>query len=254
MTGTVFGCRVNNVYLGGQFLEIPEYYWQQSSQKILPLLESSPSGLSEGQAQERLAIYGHNSLKKQSRQSGLILFLNQFKSPIIIILICASIVSAALQDFADTAIILVIIVASGALSFFQEYHAANTVAKLLRTVKTKATLVRDGVNREVFIDELVPGDIILLSAGSIIPADCRLLDTKDFFVNEALLTGETFPVEKNASALPESHSLAQRKNTVFMGTSVESGLATAVAVKTGSSTENRPHSRPPGAQAAGNGL
>ncbi|KAF0185610.1 MAG: Mg2+-importing ATPase [Nitrospirae bacterium] len=189
------------------------------------------------QAQERLTTYGHNSLSKKSGQSGIILFLNQFRSPIILILICASIVSAALQDFADTAIILAIIIASGALSFFQEYHAGNTVAKLLRTVKTKTTLMRDALQKEVFVDEVVPGDIIILSAGSIIPADCRLLESRDFFVNEAILTGETFPVEKSASAEPQGHTLAQRKNTLFMGTSVESGLAVAVAVKTGSSTE-----------------
>lgn len=126
---------------------------------------------------------------------------------------------------------------SSFLSFVQEYRATNTVERLIQAVRTKATVKRDGEKRDVFIDEIVPGDIILLSAGDIIPADCIILEAKDFFVNEALLTGETFPVEKGLKATSSGRYLSERTNSVFMGTNVESGTATVVAVKTGSDTE-----------------
>lgn len=207
-------------------MKIPDKYWEIDIGELLQNLETSRSGLSETEAEERISVFGHNILKKKKKKTRLSLFFDQFKSPIILILIFASIISAILKDFTDTAIILAIIIASGFLSFIQEYSATNAVEKLLQTVKTKATLFRDGKKKEVFIDEIVPGDIVLLSAGDIIPADCLILEAKDFFVNEAILTGETFPVEKGLG-----------NNRVFMGTNVESGIATVVVVKTGSDTE-----------------
>jgi Mg2+-importing ATPase len=209
-------------------MTIPDRYWELEIEVLLRQLETSSSGLSETNAKKRLSIYGHNLLKKKKKQTPLSLFINQFKSPIIIILIFASIVSAILKDFTDTAIILAIIFLSSFLSFVQEYRATNAVERLIQTVRTKTTVKRDGKKTDVFIDEIVPGDIIFLSAGDIIPADCIILEAKDFFVNEALLTGETFPVEKG---------LGMRNNCIFMGTNVESGLAIAVVVKTGSYTE-----------------
>ncbi len=207
-------------------MNIPERYWEIKTEDLFKLLETSFSGLSQADAERRLSTYGHNLLRKKKRQSKASLFFSQFKSPIIFILIFASIVSAMLRDFTDTAIILTIIIMSGFLSFIQEYSATNAVEKLLQTVKTKATLFRAGKKKEVFIDEIVPGDIVLLSAGDIIPADGVILEAKDFFVNEAILTGETFPVEKGLG-----------NNRVFMGTNVESGIATVAVVKTGSDTE-----------------
>jgi Mg2+-importing ATPase len=218
-------------------LKISEQYWEIEKKDLLQQLETSPSGISETEAEKRLSVFGHNVLRKKKKQTGLSLFLNQFKSPIILILIAASAVSAGLRDFTDTAIILAIIIMSGSLSFMQEHSATNAVEKLLRTVKTRVILFRDSKRKEVFIDEIVPGDIVFLSAGSLIPADYVLIEEKDLFVNEAMLTGETFPVEKGIQSSPQGHSLAQRTNCVFMGTTVESGTATAVAVKTGVNTE-----------------
>jgi Mg2+-importing ATPase len=218
-------------------MKIPDKYWETEIDELLQQLETSLSGLSETEAEKRISVFGHNILKKKKKKTKLSLFLNQFKSPIILILIFASIVSAVLKDFTDTAIILVIIIMSGFLSFIQEYSATNAVEKLLQTVKTKVTLLRDGKKKEVFMDEIVPGDIVLLSAGDIIPADCVILEAKDFFVNEAILTGETFPVEKTSKISPQGQSPTQRNNCVFMGTNVESGVATIVVVKTGSDTE-----------------
>ncbi|MGB9716230.1 MAG: magnesium-translocating P-type ATPase [Thermodesulfovibrionales bacterium] len=207
-------------------MKIPERYWEIEVGELLRQLETSISGLSEAEAERRLSVFGHNLLKKKKKKTGFSLFLNQFKSPIIIILIFASIVSAILKDFTDTAIILAIIFLSSFLSFIQEYRATNAVERLIQTVRTKATVKRDGKKKDVFIDEIVPGDIAFLSAGDIIPADCIILEAKDFFVNEAILTGETFPVEKGLG-----------NNRVFMGTNVESGIATVVVIKTGSGTE-----------------
>ncbi|MFN3480071.1 MAG: cation-translocating P-type ATPase, partial [Thermodesulfovibrionales bacterium] len=207
-------------------MKIPDKYWETEINELLQQIETSISGLSETEAEKRISVFGHNILKKKKKKTRLSLFIDQFKSPIILILIFASIVSAILRDFTDTAIILAIIILSGLLSFIQEYSATNAVEKLLQTVKTKATLFREGKKKEVFIDEIVPGDIVLLSAGDIIPADGVILEAKDFFVNEAILTGETFPVEKGLG-----------KNRVFMGTNVESGIANIAVVKTGSNTE-----------------
>lgn len=218
-------------------MKSPDRYWEMQIDVLLRQLETSFSGLSETNAQERLSIFGHNLLKKKKKQTPLSLFINQFKSPIILILIFASIISAILKDFTDTVIILAIIFLSSFLSFVQEYRATNTVERLIQAVRTKATVKRDGEKRDVFIDEIVPGDIILLSAGDIIPADCIILEAKDFYVNEALLTGETFPVEKGLKATSSGRYLSERTNSVFMGTNVESGTATVVAVKTGSDTD-----------------
>ncbi|MCM8827538.1 MAG: magnesium-translocating P-type ATPase [Candidatus Omnitrophica bacterium] len=201
-------------------------YWEIEIDKLLQQLETSIFGLSETEAKRRISIFGFNTLEGKKKKTKLSLFLSQFKSPIILILIFASVVSAILEDFIDAAIILTIILLSGLLSFFQEYSATNAVEKLLQKVKTKATVIRDGEKREVFIDEIVPGDIVLLSAGDIIPADGVILEAKDFFVNEAMLTGETFPVEKGLE-----------NKRVFMGTNVVSGIATVVVVKTGRNTE-----------------
>lgn len=218
-------------------LRVQEKYWESKTEDLFKQLETSLSGLSDAEAESRLLTFGFNLIKKKKKQSNLSLFLNQFKSPIILILIFASIVSAVVKDFTDTAIILAIILLSGFLSFIQEHSATNAVEKLLQTVKTKVNVLRNDKKKEVFIDEIVPGDIVFLSAGSIIPADCVLIEGKDFFVNEAILTGETFPVEKSLQFLPQGHSLTQRNNSVFMGTTVESGVATAIVVKTGSDTE-----------------
>lgn len=218
-------------------MKIPEKYWAIETDELIKQLETSPLGLLEGEVERRLSVFGHNLLKKKKKQSALSLFLNQFKSPIILILIFASIISAIVKDFVDTSIILTIIILSGFLSFIQEYTATNAVEKLIQTVKTKVSVLRNGKKKEVFVEDIVPGDIILLSAGDIIPADCVLIEAKDFFVNEAMLTGETFPVEKVVKPSLQGYSLSRRNNCIFMGTNVRSGTATAMVVKTGGFTE-----------------
>ncbi len=176
-------------------------------------------------------------MQSQNPHTPLLLLLSQFKSPIILILIFSACLSLFLKDTIDAVIILAIVLVSGLLGFWQERGAADAVQKLLLIVQVKATCQRGGKPVEVRTEEVVAGDLVLLHAGGIIPADCLILESKDLSVNEAALTGETFPVEKIAAALPQDTPLAQRTNSLFMGTSVVSGTASAVAVNIGRSTE-----------------
>ncbi len=165
------------------------------------------------------------------------LLLGQFKSPIILILIFAAGLSLFLQDPVDALIILTIVLVSGLLGYWQERGAADAVKKLLEIVQIKTTVLRDGTPKEIPVEEIVPGDIIQLKAGDVIPGDGLILSSNDLFVDEASLTGETYPVEKMAAVLAAETPLAHRTNTLFMGTHVVSGNAQALVVQTGIETE-----------------
>ncbi|WP_101477420.1 magnesium-translocating P-type ATPase [Candidatus Nitrosotalea bavarica] len=212
-------------------------FWQIPLSELLQKLNTSSDGISSKEADDRLEHYGPNSLKKQKRSGGIFLFLSQFKSPIILLLLFAAALSLFLQDSTDAIIIFVIILVSSMLGFFQEYRATNAVKKLLEMVRITSVVIRDGVQKEIPSEEIVPGDIVLLSAGSKIPADCIIIESRDLFVNEAVLTGETFPVEKNSDPVYSELATAKKTNTLFMGTNVISGNSKAVVVKTGLQTE-----------------
>ncbi len=189
--------------------------------------------MTDDEAEKRLAQYGANLPKPKKRSDALTLLLSQFKSPLILILIFAGGLSFFLGDSVNAAIILTIILISSLLGFWQERGAANAVQKLLAIVQTKATVFRDGNPKEIPVEKIVPGDVISLNAGDLIPGDAIILESKDLFVNEASLTGETFPAEKTAGILPAATSVSQRTNSLFMGTNVVSGKAQAVVVGTG---------------------
>ncbi len=193
--------------------------------------------MTQDEAQKRLTKYGSNLLKPKKRSDTLTLLLTQFKSPLILILIFAGALSFFLGDSVNSAIILTIILISSLLGFWQERGAANAVDKLLAIVQTKASVFRDGNQKEIPVEEIVPGDVIHLNAGDLIPGDSIILESKDLFVNESSLTGETFPAEKTAGVLPQATGLSQRTNSLFMGTNVVSGDAQAVIVGTGLQTE-----------------
>jgi Mg2+-importing ATPase len=226
-------------------------FWSMPQSELTRLLKSDPqAGLSAGEAEKRLQTIGPNQLQKKRDTKAIGLFLNQFKSPIVIILIIATIISAFLQDWTDAIIILLIVLISAGLSFWQEYSASNAAQKLRAQISTKAQTIRDGKPVFVPVEDIVPGDIVLLSAGSLIPADGIILEAKDFFVNQAVLTGETYPVEKKPGEVAENASLAERNNTVFMGTNVRSGSARILIAQTGPATAfgqiaNRLTLRPP---------
>ena len=216
---------------------VPTSFWSLSAVDIARRLDSGPQGLDSQEAESRLAAFGPNSLKPQRRAGPLGLLLSQFRSPIILILILAASLSFFLHDATDAVIILGIVLISGLLGFWQERGASDALDKLLAVVEIKARVWRAGAEQDIPLDEVVPGDVVWLSAGDSVPGDGLLLEARDLFLNEATLTGETFPVEKSPSVVPAETPLAQRSNTVFMGTHVVSGSARAVVVRTGAQTE-----------------
>ena len=194
-------------------------------------------GLSEAEAEKRLKELGPNTLKPKKRTDTFTIFIGQFKSPIILLLFFAAVLSAILGDPVDATIITIILLVSGLLGFWQEYSANSAVEKLLAMVSVKADILRDNKVVKVLFDDVVPGDIVMFNAGDGIPGDCLLIESRDLFVDEAVLTGETFPVEKSVRELPPGTPLSGRINSLWMGTHVVSGTAKAVVVHTGVSTE-----------------
>jgi Mg2+-importing ATPase len=214
-----------------------EEYWSEEAAELLLQADSARDGLASSEAAARLSQSGPNVLKLRRGVSALRSFFSQFTSPLVLILIFAAAVSVIAGELADALIVIAIVFASAVLSFIQEYSASNAVEKLRAQVTIKATVMRDGKPQTISAEEIVPGDIVLLSAGSLIPADSIVLEANDFFVNQAVLTGETFPVEKKPGPVEAGAGLAERINSVFMGTSVRSGTARTLAVRTGTSTE-----------------
>jgi Mg2+-importing ATPase len=217
--------------------QLPSTFWNLSATELLQKLETTKQGLTSAEAQQRLARFGANLLRPPKRSDALSLLLGQFKSPIILILFFATGLSFFLHDPADAIIILSIVLASGLLGFWQERGASNAVQKLLSIVRIKAAVVRDGTSNEIPVEEIVPGDIVALNAGDIVPGDGLLIESKDCFVDEAMLTGETFPAEKSETVLPAETPLGKRTNSLWMGTHVVSGSARALIVRTGKETE-----------------
>ncbi|MES2122027.1 MAG: HAD-IC family P-type ATPase, partial [Chlamydiota bacterium] len=193
--------------------------------------------LTQKEAEHRLSAKDNHFLSARRRDSTLMLFLGQFKSPLILLLIFAAILAMFLSDGPDAAIILTIVFASALLTFFQEKGARNAVQKLLSLVKVKAQVLREGKALEIDIEKVVCGDIVLLSAGNIIPADCVILEARDCFADEATLTGESFHLEKREGVLPGNTPLAERSNMLFLGSHIVSGTAKAIVVRTGKETE-----------------
>lgn len=212
-------------------------FWSVSVTELLASSSVTLTGLTSEEAKKRLLDYGANRLKPLKRTDAFTLLIAQFKSPIILILIFATGLSLFLHNIIDASIIFAIVLISGLLGFWQEYSASNAVEKLLALVQITASVLRDGAEKEIPVEDIVPGDIIILNAGDIVPGDSILIESKDLFVDEAMLTGETFPVEKNVSVLRADTPLAERFNCVWMGTHIVSGHAKALVTLTGVNTE-----------------
>jgi len=212
-------------------------FWSISTTELLNRLRATANGLTTDEAKKRLISYGANRLKPPKRSGVFTLLFSQFKSPIILILLIATCLSVFLHNIVDASIIFTIVFISGLLGFWQEHSASNAVEKLLAMVQINASVIRDGNQQEIHVEEIVPGDIVILNAGDIVPGDCLLLESKDVFADEAMLTGETYPVEKSVSVLPADTTLAKRTNTLWMGTNIVSGNAKAIVILTGKNTE-----------------
>jgi len=212
-------------------------FWSIPVSEVLSRLETNPEGISFAEAEARRERWGANHLTPKKRTDVVSLLLRQFSNPIVLILIAAAAISIFLHDAPDAFIILAIVLASGLLGFWQERGAAGAVERLLALVEVKVEVLRDGAPHEVPSTDVVPGDVVLVSAGATVPGDCLILDARDLFVDEAALTGETFPVEKSLGFVAADAALAKRTNSLFMGTHVVSGSAKVLVVATGRQTE-----------------
>ena len=212
--------------------------------EVLKKLATSPLGLSDAEARARLERYGPNELVQTTRISPFRILLSQFTNVLIVVLIIAAIISALLglsgggtAELLDAILIVIIVILNATLGFFQEYRAERSLQALKALAAPKAHVVRGGDTVVVSAREIVPGDIILLTAGDRVPADARLVEVASVRTNEASLTGESLPVTKTTEPLPENMFLADRKNIVYMGTTVEGGRGRAAVVATGMATE-----------------
>ena len=212
-------------------------FWSVEQNALLEALHTGEGGLSAQQAEERLQRDGLNTLRAGHGDSRVRMLLSQFLSPLTLVLIFAAMVSLFTGDLADGAIILLIVVASGLLSYFQENNAGNAVKRLMDVVSVKATVLRDGQAAEVPVEALAVGDVIRLSGGDLIPADCRLLSADGLTADESTLTGETLPVDKAPGVLPADTPLAARSCALWMGTHVISGSGVAVVARTARQSE-----------------
>jgi Mg2+-importing ATPase len=200
-------------------------------------LRSDANGLSSAEAQERIRQFGSNEIAEDRRLSRLRVLWNQLRSPLLLLLLFAAVVSGVTGEWVDAAIVLSIVLATVGVGYQRESSAQATIAALRARVKTRAMTVRDGQARQVPVEDLVPGDVVLLAAGSLVPADAVVLEATDCHVSEAALTGESFPVMKEPGVLAATAPLAQRTNCVFWGSNVRSGSARCLVVATGGKTE-----------------
>ena len=215
----------------------PDEVWTLPVDQLLVRLAASPTGLGAAEARARLTLYGPNDAATVKSTPLWLKFLARFRSPLVIILLVASALSATTGDVVSFVIVAAIVTISITLDFVQEVRAQNAVEALRRSVAVRASVRRGGAATSLAIDQLVPGDVIELIAGDLIPADSRLLQSRDLFVNQALLTGEAYPAEKHAGdAATGAENPAGASNAVFAGTSVISGTGTAVVCRTGGRT------------------
>ena len=213
-------------------------WYRLSADETLSELGSRPEGLSSEEAERRLAEHGPNELAEAGVKSPWRILAEQFTSLLIIILIIAAVVSAALGDYEDAIVIMAIVILNGVLGFRQEYKAEKTMSALRKMAAPVVRVRRGGEVHEVPAADLVPGDIVLLEAGNVVPADCRLIQSASLRAQEAALTGESEPVEKSVDPLPQPEvPLADRLNMLFMGTAVSFGRGEAVVIATGMETE-----------------
>lgn len=212
-------------------------YWTMPIEKVIDHLKSGFSGLSEKEASRRLKKYGENLLKTRRKTSDLYLLLNQFRTPLIALFLATAILSFFLKENINSIIILLIVIISGMLGFYQERNAVHITEKLIAMVKVKSEVLRDSEIKNISTENIVLGDVIVFNAGDIVPADCLIFESKDLFVDESMLTGETFAVEKMEGQLKEATALNKRSNTLFMGSHVISGIAKAIVVSTGKTTQ-----------------
>lgn len=212
-------------------------YWSQDARELTRQLGSGPEGLSAGDAARRLTEYGPNELRERRPLSRLDVMARQIRSPLLLLLLFAAGASVLSGEWIDAGIVLAIVIATVGVGYSREYSAHAATVALRARLRVRTNVLRDGKTQAVLTEDVVPGDVVLLSAGSLVPADAVILEATDFFVSEAVLTGESFPVQKNPGIVDASAELVERTNCTFLGTNVRSGTARCLVVATGSATE-----------------
>src|SRR3989344_5401667 len=208
-----------------------------SGKEALERFESSETGISGAEAGKRVGQYGKNVIESAGKVSALALLLEQFTSPLVLILIAASIISFSLGKGIDGALIISIVILNGIFGFIQNYNAEKSIEALKKVGAPKALVYRNGSLQEISAEEIVPGDVLHLAEGLKVAADARLLEESNIAADESILTGESTPASKNTETLPEETLLSERRNIVFMHTSIVRGHGRALVVATGKSTE-----------------
>ncbi|MBN1692843.1 MAG: HAD-IC family P-type ATPase [Dehalococcoidales bacterium] len=214
-----------------------ERYYNIPARQVLRGLESSRDGLTSTEAKLRLARYGPNILTGRKKTPPLVVFLQQFLSPLIYVLLLAGVISIIAGHLTDAIVVFGVLLINAVIGFLQETRAEKAMEALIRMAAPRASVRRDGVVKDIAARDIVPGDIIILETGDKVPADGRLLEAVNLKLSEAILTGESVPVDKHEVVLKGELPVSDRKNMVFMGTVVAYGRAVAVAAETGMNTE-----------------
>src|SRR3990167_6060255 len=213
-------------------------FWHLSSEETAQLFETDiEKGLSAQDVKDRLLAFGKNAINVSKKAVGLEIFLNQLRSPLILVLTVAGIITLAVSHYRDAVFIFVAVVVNSVLGFYQENKAERALAELKTYLKQRARVIRDGKEREIDAEDLVLGDIIRLAQGDRVPADARVMFVNDFQVDEAVLTGESLPVSKSMDKSPELVGLSDQNSMIFAGTLVTQGVCAAIVCRTGPSTE-----------------
>ncbi len=213
-------------------------FWAKSAEEVVKLLETNTQkGLTEKEAEERLKTFGPNFIEKRRRAPGFFILLNQFRNPLILILLFAGIVTLFIAHYRDSFFILAAVIVNAALGFYQERKAEKALAELKTYLKKRSRIIREGAEREVDAENLVPGDLIRLAQGDRVPADGRLTFENDLQIDEAILTGEALPVSKSTEPVGAESVLGDQHSMIFAGTLVMQGIGTAVVCRTDFSTE-----------------
>ena len=213
-----------------------EAWWAIPIEQLFATLETRPGGLSSEEASERLSRFGPNLVRPREEVTRAGILARQFRSPLVLILVFAAVVSGVVSEWLDAAIILGIVGGSAVLGFLQEYRASNAVAQLRARVQLKTRVRRAGRVEQIPAERVVPGDLVILATGSLVPADGRVLAATDCYVSEAILTGETYPMLKTPGEVDVETPISGRANCLWMGTTVRAGTAELVIVATGAAT------------------
>lgn len=213
-------------------------YWSMAAQETARLLNSdTEAGLLPEDAENRLLAYGRNTFQIEKKTNKLKIFSNQLKSPLIVVLIAAGVITLALAHYRDASFIFIAVIVNSILGFWQENKSERALSELKTYLKQRARVLRAGKDQEIDAEDIVPGDILRLGQGDRVPADARIIFANDLQIDESILTGESLPVAKRSDAAPETAGIADQRSMVFAGTMATQGLCTAVVCRTSNETE-----------------